>query len=92
MIEAPANIFGHRGDPEDVVFADRLLRLDVGIAQQIPVMNLAGLVGDDADDPRQFVAVQVGLHGRRDFGAGGRLAFSSKAGKAAGHKRQQQED
>ena len=68
--------FGHRSDPEHVVFADRLLRLDIGIAEQIFVVNLAVLVGDDADDARQFVAVQVRLHGRRHFGTGRRVAFS----------------
>jgi hypothetical protein len=40
-------------------------------------MKLHGLVGDDADDPRQLVLIQVGLHGRRDFGAGRRVFFSA---------------
>ena len=82
--------FGHRSDPEDVVFADRFLRLDIGIAQQIPVVNLAVLVGNDADDARQLIAVQVWLHGRRDFGAGGWLVFSGEACSNDEHSRQQE--
>ena len=48
--------FRHRSDPEDVVFADRFLRLDIRIAQQVLVVNLPVPVGNDADDPRQLVA------------------------------------
>ena len=53
-------------------------------------MNLAVLVGNDADDARQFVAVQVWLHGRRHFGAGGWLVFSGESCIDTEHSRQQE--
>src|SRR4030095_11972306 len=43
-------------------------------------MNLAGLVGNDANEPRQLIAVQVRLEGCRDFGAGRRFAASGQRG------------
>src|SRR6185436_15151269 len=51
--------FGHRSDPKHFVFGHRFLGLDIRIAKNVPVMNLAGLVGNDGYDARQFVAVQV---------------------------------
>jgi hypothetical protein len=72
--------FRHRSNPENVVFADRFLRLDVRVAQQILVVNLPGLVGNDADDSRQLVVIQVRPHGLCDFGAGRWLGFCGERG------------
>ena len=72
----PGEHFGHRSDPESVVFTDRFLASDIGIAQQIPVVNLAAPVAMRWNDPRQLVAVQIRLHRCRNFGTGQRLAFS----------------
>ena len=57
----PREHLRHRRDPEDVVLGDRLLRLDVRVAEQVSVMDLPILVGDDADGPRELVGVQVRL-------------------------------
>ncbi len=48
---------GHGSDPKHIVFADRLLRLDISIAEEVFVMNLPGLVGNNGYDTRQLVAV-----------------------------------
>jgi hypothetical protein len=84
----PGKHLGHRSDPEHVVFADEFLRRDVGVAEQILVANLAALVGDNADDARQFVAVQVRLHGGRHFRTGRWFAFSGGAVKGEGNQQQ----
>jgi hypothetical protein len=53
-------------------------------------MDLAVFVGNDSNDARQFVTVQVGLHGCRHFGAGGWLVSSGEICREGEHSRQQE--
>ncbi len=70
----------HRRDPEDVVFTDRILRFDIRVSEQVLVVNLPALIGNDADDSRQFVLIEIRLKRRRDFGTGWRVAVGSHCG------------
>jgi len=40
-----------RSDPEHVVLVDGLLRLDVGVTEQVFMVTFAALVRDEADEP-----------------------------------------
>ena len=71
---------GHGSDPEDVVLTDWLLRLDIGVTDQVLVTHLAGFIRDDADDARDFVTLHVGFHRSGDFGAGGRRGVGGEGG------------
>jgi hypothetical protein len=78
----------HRSHPENIIFADRFPGLDISVTNQVFVMHLALLVGNDADHPSQFVAVQIRLHRRRHFWAGGRFGICGEAGCGGKHCRQ----
>src|SRR5678815_2756506 len=78
----------HRSNPEYVAFADWLLRLDIGEADYIPVVNLPDFVRDDADKPRKLVAVEIRLHCSRDLRTCGRVALSSKGACGKGDRQQ----